>query len=91
MAMAGVSFTFGREGTNVYGESLNGIRANTPSHQFSVNVDPYLVPGLVATVALLVYGWFSSLLQQPITLLSWFFIVALLPGLLPSRQARKIN
>jgi hypothetical protein len=45
MAMAGVSFTFGREGTNVYGESLNGIRANTPSHQFTVNVDPYIVPG----------------------------------------------
>lgn len=45
MAMAGVSFTFGREGTNVYGESLNGIRANTPAHQFSVNVDPYVVPG----------------------------------------------
>ncbi len=45
MAMAGVSFTFGREGTNVYGESLNGIRASTPAHQFSVNVDPYVVPG----------------------------------------------
>jgi len=45
MAMAGVSFTFGREGTNVYNEPLNGIRANTPSHQFTVNVDPYVVPG----------------------------------------------
>ena len=45
MAMAGVSFTFGREGTNVYGETLNGIRANTPSHQFTVNVDPYVIPG----------------------------------------------
>jgi FAD dependent oxidoreductase len=45
MAMAGVSFTFGREGTNVYGESLNGIRASTPKHQFTVNVDPYVVPG----------------------------------------------
>lgn len=45
LAMAGVSFTFGREGTNAYGESLNGIRANTPAHQFSVNVDPYVVPG----------------------------------------------
>jgi hypothetical protein len=45
MALAGVSFTFGREGTNIYGESLNGIRANTPSHQFTVNVDPYNVPG----------------------------------------------
>lgn len=45
IALAGVSFTFGREGTNVYGESLNGIRANTPAHQFTVNVDPYIVPG----------------------------------------------
>lgn len=45
MALAGVSFTFGREGTNVYGESLNGIRANTPAHQFSVNVDPCVLPG----------------------------------------------
>ena len=45
MALAGVSFTFGREGTNVYGESLNGIRASTPKHQFAVKVDSYLVPG----------------------------------------------
>ena len=45
MDMAGVSFTFGREGTNTYGESLNGIRANTPAHQFTVNVDPYVIPG----------------------------------------------
>ncbi len=45
MAMTGVSFTFGREGTNVYGEALNGIRADTPKHQFTVNVDPYGVPG----------------------------------------------
>ncbi len=45
MAAAGVSFTFGREGTNTYGESLNGIRASTPQHQFAVNVDPYVVPG----------------------------------------------
>jgi prepilin-type processing-associated H-X9-DG protein len=45
MAMAGVSFTFGREGTNVYGESLDGIRASNSGHQFSVNVDPYVVPG----------------------------------------------
>ncbi len=49
MAMAGVSFTFGREGTNVYGETLNGIRASTPAHQFGVNVDPYVVPGQPAS------------------------------------------
>jgi hypothetical protein len=45
LGMAGVSFTVGRESTNTYGESLNGIRANTPAHQFVVPVDPYLVPG----------------------------------------------
>ncbi|MGC8829802.1 MAG: FAD-dependent oxidoreductase [Verrucomicrobiia bacterium] len=45
MAMAGVSFTLGREGTNVYGENLNGIRPTTPQHQFVVNVDPYRTPG----------------------------------------------
>ena len=45
LAAAGVSFTVGREGTNVYGESLNGIRNGAAGHQFSVNVDPYVVPG----------------------------------------------
>jgi hypothetical protein len=49
LAMAGVSFVFGREGTNVYGESLNGIRASTPKHQFTVNIDPYVVPGKPAS------------------------------------------
>jgi hypothetical protein len=45
MAMAGVSYTFGREGTKMYDESYNGIRSETPGHQFSVDVDPYVVPG----------------------------------------------
>jgi hypothetical protein len=45
MAMAGVSFTFGREATNVYGETLNGVRASNSGHQFSMNVDPYVTPG----------------------------------------------
>jgi hypothetical protein len=46
MAMAGVSFTFGRESTNTYGETLNGIRASTrPPHQFTVKVDPFVIPG----------------------------------------------
>ncbi|MGC8742652.1 MAG: FAD-dependent oxidoreductase [Verrucomicrobiia bacterium] len=49
MAMAGVSFTFGREGTNIYGENLNGIRPTTPQHQFAVNVDPYKIPGKPAS------------------------------------------
>lgn len=45
MAQAGVTWTIGRESTAQYGESLNGIRGTTPAHQFSVNVDPYVVPG----------------------------------------------
>jgi hypothetical protein len=49
MARAGVSFNFGREGTNVYGESYNGIRDKTPAHQFTVEVDPYVSPGRPAS------------------------------------------
>src|SRR3989442_6737806 len=45
MAKAGVSYFVGREANSQYGESLNGIRAETPKHQFLVPVDPYLRPG----------------------------------------------
>ena len=38
MAQAGVTYTFGREGTEQYGESLAGVRERTPLHQFQVNV-----------------------------------------------------
>jgi len=38
MAQAGVSYTFGRESTAQYGESLAGVRAVTPSHQFAVDI-----------------------------------------------------
>ena len=41
MAQAGVSYTWGREGTSQYGESLAGVRAETPGHQFEVNLSPY--------------------------------------------------
>lgn len=40
MAQAGVSYTWGREGTNEYGESLAGVRDRTPLHQFRVAVSP---------------------------------------------------
>jgi len=43
-AKAGVSFHVGREGSKVYGESLNGVQFNN-SHNFAVRVDPYIVPG----------------------------------------------
>ena len=45
MAKAGVSYTFGREANAVYKETLNGIRAQTPKHQFTVRVDPYRKAG----------------------------------------------
>ncbi len=44
MAKAGVSYTVGREANATYGETLNGIRGQTPKHQFTVDVDPFTVP-----------------------------------------------
>ncbi len=40
MAQAGVSYTWGREGTSEYGESLAGVRDRTPFHQFRAAVSP---------------------------------------------------
>ena len=40
MAQAGVSYTWGREGSAEYGESLAGVRDHTPKHQFPVEVSP---------------------------------------------------
>ncbi len=45
MAKAGVSYTVGREANAQYNETINGIRTNTPKHQFTVAVDPYVKPG----------------------------------------------
>lgn len=45
MAKAGVSYHVGRESNATYGETLNGVRAETPHHQFHLPVDPYLEPG----------------------------------------------
>jgi hypothetical protein len=42
MARAKVSYTVGREANSKYDETLNGIRAQTPLHQFVVAVDPYV-------------------------------------------------
>jgi hypothetical protein len=42
---ADVSFAVGREANREYGETLNGIRAETPKHQFTVAVDPYVKRG----------------------------------------------
>ncbi len=45
MAKSDVSFHIGREGNREYGETLNGFRGETPKHQFTVAVDPYVKPG----------------------------------------------
>ncbi len=46
MASAGVSFHIGREGNDVYGETLNGVQTRRAvSHQFEKPVDPYVKPG----------------------------------------------
>jgi hypothetical protein len=45
MAQAGVSHTFGREAASQYGESLAGVRDQTPYHQFLVNVSAYDAAG----------------------------------------------
>jgi hypothetical protein len=45
MARARVSYTVGREANRQYGETLNGVREETPKHQFTVAVDPYRKPG----------------------------------------------
>ncbi len=44
MAAAGVSFHVGREGNAAYGETINGVQYRK-SHNFSVPIDPYIVPG----------------------------------------------
>lgn len=41
MAQAGVSYTWGRESSEEYGESLAGVRNSTPFHQFLVPVSAF--------------------------------------------------
>ena len=45
MARTRVRYTVGREANAQYQETLNGVRAQTPYHQFDVPVDPYVRPG----------------------------------------------
>jgi hypothetical protein len=45
MAQSGVGYTWGREGTNVYGEALTGVSINNVAYL----CDPYVVPGNPAT------------------------------------------
>ncbi len=41
MAQAGVKYTVGREGMEVYNEDLAGVRVDTPKHQFLWSISPY--------------------------------------------------
>lgn len=41
MAQAQVSYTWGRESSDEYGESLAGVRSHTPFHQFLVPISAY--------------------------------------------------
>ena len=46
MAMAGVSFTTGREGNAMYGEDYNGVQTkNAVQHNFDLDISPYVKPG----------------------------------------------
>ena len=45
MAKAGVKYRVGREANAEYDETLNGIRAKTPTNQIFGSIDPYVVPG----------------------------------------------
>jgi len=45
MAQAGVTFAWGRESEAQYGESLAGVRGETPKHQFLVDLSPYDAAG----------------------------------------------
>ncbi|WP_442680982.1 FAD-dependent oxidoreductase [Sphingomonas sp. ASY06-1R] len=50
MAAAGVSFAVGREANATYGETLNGVQTrNSVKHQFTQDIDPYVVPGQPAS------------------------------------------
>ena len=44
MAQAGVAYTWGRESSAQYGESLAGVRDETPFHQFQVDLSPKTPP-----------------------------------------------
>jgi len=48
MAAAGVSYTVGREGNDVYGEQWNGVQTGVFHHRhyFMQKVDPYKTPGV---------------------------------------------
>lgn len=59
------------------------------SWEMFLSFDAYIVPSVVAILLLLVEGWFFSPFQSPATFLSWFCVLAVLPGLLPNQKSKK--
>lgn len=53
-----------------------------------VMFDAYIVPSAVGLVMLLIEGWFSSPFQSPAVFMSWFCVLAVLPGLLPPQRVK---
>ena len=59
MAMAGVSYTVGRESNSQYGETYNGVQV-LEGHQFPDGISPYVVPGDKES------GLLYGILQEPV-------------------------
>jgi hypothetical protein len=53
-----------------------------------LSADALFVPCVVAVILFLVEGWFSSPFQSPALMMSWFIVLAVLPGLLPARRIK---
>jgi hypothetical protein len=49
LAAAGVTYTWGREGNAKYGETVNGVINPTAKDQYTLAVDPYIIPGNLAS------------------------------------------
>ncbi|SEA30956.1 FAD dependent oxidoreductase [Porphyromonadaceae bacterium KH3R12] len=60
LAASEISFMVGRESNTVYDETKNGIREHTTHGQFSVKVDPYLIPGNAGS------GTIQGILNEPL-------------------------
>ena len=69
--------------------NLFGTRSSTrTAGDVFLMFDAYIVPSVVVVVMLLIEGWFSSPFQSPAVFISWFCVLAVLPGLLPSQRVK---
>lgn len=69
---------------NIFGRSSGGGSALETFLSF----DDYVVPTVVVIVSMVAYGWFSSPFQSRALFISWFFVLAVFPGLLPTKRLR---